>query len=283
MVANAAGSDMETKPDYIIVLPATAPPVPDFSATPTSGLQPLAVQFTDLSTGGPITSWAWDFQNDGTVDSTQQNPLYTYTSPGDYTVRLTVTSAGGSGTMVFSYISVLPSTVPPVAQFTGVPTQGKSPLTVSFTDQSTGDLITSCAWDFQNDGVIDSTQENPTFTYTVPGTYTVKLTVTGTAGSDSEVKSGYIVVSPPAPPVAQFTGAPTFGKRPLTVRFTDKSTGTGITSWAWDFQNDGRIDSTQQNPVFTYTRTGSYSVKLTVTNPGGSSSKTRYSYITVRW
>jgi PKD repeat protein len=281
-VTNAAGSDTETKPDYIIVLSAIAFPHPDFSATPTSGPQPLAVQFTDLSTGDPITSWAWDFQNDGIVDSTQQNPTFTYTSPGNYTVRLTVTSPGGTGTMVYSHIRVVPAIAPPVAQFTGVPTYGKSPLTVSFTDQSTGAGITSRAWDFQNDGIVDSTQQNPTFTYTSPGMYTVKLTVTNPAGSDSEVKSGYIVVTPPAPPVAQFTGVPTSGKRPLTVRLTDQSTGAGITSWAWDFQNDGIIDSTDQNPACTYTKAGSYSVKLTVTNPGGSNSKTKWSYITVK-
>jgi PKD repeat protein len=281
-VTNAAGSDTETKPAYIIVLDAIAYPVPDFSATPTSGPQPMAVQFTDRSTGGPITSWAWDFENDGIVDSTQQNPLFMYTTPGKYTVKLTVTGAGGTGTMVYSYISVLPAVAPPVAQFTGVPMSGTSPLTVIFTDQSTGDLITSRAWDFENDGIVDSMDQNPTFTYTSPGTYTVKLTVTNTAGSDSEVKSGYIIVTPPAPPVAQFTGVPTYGKRPLTVRFTDQSTGAGITVWAWDFQNDGMIDSTDQNPSFTYTKAGTYSVKLTVTNPGGSSSKTKWSYITVK-
>ena len=54
----------------------------DFSATPTSGTVPLNVQFTDLSTGNP-TSWGWDFDNDGVIESTSQNPSYTYVNPSE--------------------------------------------------------------------------------------------------------------------------------------------------------------------------------------------------------
>jgi PKD repeat protein len=71
------------------------PPAPaaDFTGTPTSGVAPLTVYFTDLSTGSP-TSWAWDFDNNGTIDSIEQNPSHTYNSPGTYTVKLTVAGPG---------------------------------------------------------------------------------------------------------------------------------------------------------------------------------------------
>ena len=69
--SNANGSSTLTKADYVSV--STAPAVVDFTATPTSGTAPLSVTFTDTSTGGP-TAWAWDFNNDGTTDSTVQNP-----------------------------------------------------------------------------------------------------------------------------------------------------------------------------------------------------------------
>ena len=72
-------------------------PVADFSADVTSGEVPLAVQFTDASSGTP-TSWAWDFENDGVVDSTEQSPSFTYTAAGTYTVNLTVANAAGSNT-----------------------------------------------------------------------------------------------------------------------------------------------------------------------------------------
>ena len=68
----------------------------DFTANITSGTFPLTVKFTDTSTGTEISAWSWDFNNDGTVDSTLQSPEYTYQTAGDYTVNLTITGTGGS-------------------------------------------------------------------------------------------------------------------------------------------------------------------------------------------
>ncbi len=75
--------------------PTTQPPVAAFISSKTTGYVPLEVKFTDKSTGNP-TSWAWDFDNDGTVDSTIRNPSCTYTSAGTYSVKLTVTNSAGS-------------------------------------------------------------------------------------------------------------------------------------------------------------------------------------------
>ena len=55
-----------------------------------------------------------------------------------------------------------------------------------FSDKSTGTKPFTYAWDFNNDGIVDSIAQNPTYIYTVPGTYTVKLTVTNTAGSSEK-------------------------------------------------------------------------------------------------
>jgi PKD repeat protein len=83
-------------------------PVADFAATPTSGYVPLAVQFTEASTG-TVTSWAWDFENNGTVDSTEQNPTYTYWGAGIYSVKLTVTGPLGNHTVIkANYVTVVP-------------------------------------------------------------------------------------------------------------------------------------------------------------------------------
>jgi len=86
----------------------------------------------------------------------------------------------------------------PVAAFTSDVQSGTAPLTVSFTDQSTNSP-TSWAWDFDNDGTVDSTDQNPTHTYTSAGTYTVKLTATNAGGSDDEIKTDYITVASPVP------------------------------------------------------------------------------------
>ncbi len=90
-----------------------------------------------------------------------------------------------------------PTSIPaPVAAFSGTPTSGVAPLTVQFTNQSTG-TITSYVWDFGDGGT--SSQASPMHTYNATGAYTVKLTViTGTGGSDDEIKTDYIVVDPPA-------------------------------------------------------------------------------------
>ncbi len=81
-------------------------PTADFSATPTSGTAPLTVNFSDLSSGSP-TNWAWDFDNNGVVDSTVQNPSFVYANPGSYTVKLTVSNANGSNAKTKTgYISV---------------------------------------------------------------------------------------------------------------------------------------------------------------------------------
>jgi PKD domain/TadE-like protein len=83
----------------------------------------------------------------------------------------------------------------------------------------------------------------------------------------------------PPPPTANFTADQTSGPAPLTVQFTDTSTGN-ITSWLWDF-GDGTATSTQQNPSHDYTVAGTYDVTLTVDGPDGSNSRTKPGYITV--
>ncbi len=72
----------------------------DFSADTTTGIAPLTVQFVDLSLIGMFgeTSWSWDFDNDGVEDSKEQHPVYTYTMPGSYTIKLTVTNGEVSHT-----------------------------------------------------------------------------------------------------------------------------------------------------------------------------------------
>jgi len=68
----------------------------------------------------------------------------------------------------------------------------------------------------------------------------------------------------PEPYVANFEGNPTIGTAPLTVQFIDLSTGENLQYWEWDFDNDGTVDSYEQNPEYTYQDTGYYSVSLTI-------------------
>ena len=90
------------------------------------------------------------------------------------------------------YINTTEACSPPQADFSATPTQGQAPLTVNFTDLSVGN-ITSWSWNFGDSGT--STQQNPTHVYTLPGVYTVTLTVSGPCGVDTETKTEYIFVS----------------------------------------------------------------------------------------
>ncbi|AKB82584.1 cell surface protein [Methanosarcina barkeri 3] len=262
------GNENEKPNVYMGTLTSSNLPTAAFSASPTSGKAPMKVQFIDKSTGTP-KKWKWSF-GDGTT-STKQNPTHKYSKAGVYTVKLTVTNAAGSNTVTkTNYITVAAK---PAAAFSASPTSGKTPLTVKFTDTSAGTPI-KWKWDF-GDGTT-STKQNPTHKYSKAGKYTVTLTVTNAAGSNTVTKSNYITVT--AKPVAAFSASPTSGKAPLDVKFTDKSTGS-TTKWKWDF-GDGTI-STKQNPTHKYSKAGKYTVALTVTNSAGINTVTKSNYITV--
>lgn len=83
----------------------------------------------------------------------------------------------------------------------------------------------------------------------------------------------------PEPYVADFEASQTSGSSPLTVQFTDLSTGEFINQWEWDFDNDGDIDSNEQNPEYTYQDTGYYTVSLSIRYQLDTA--TRYNYIHV--
>jgi PKD repeat protein len=157
----------------------------------------------------------------------------------------------------------------PVAAFTVTPSSGDAPLSVTFTDGSTGSP-TSYAWDYENDGVIDSTDPNPPdHVYGAPGTFTAVLTVSNGLATSTATRT--ITVTAPSGPVANFSADPTTGTAPLTVSFTDLSTGT-IASWSWDLDGDGTADSTAQNPPDQTYAAGSWDVTLTVTDDVGATS-----------
>ena len=171
-----------------------APPlIADFSGAPLSGIIPLTVQFTDLSTGG-ATTWSWLF-GDGAF-STARNPAHTYQTGGSFTVSLTASNSSGPNTRARTdYIVVTTAVLLPIVDFTASPLNGNAPLTVQFTDRSTG--ATSWLWDF-GDGT-SSNLPSPSHTYQGAGSYWVSLKGMNSAGMDTKVAPNYVTVQPPAP------------------------------------------------------------------------------------
>jgi PKD repeat protein len=124
---------------------------------------------------------------------------------------------------VFVFDVIAPQPVAPVASFTATPPTGNAPLSVSFTDTSSGNP-TVWAWDFESNGSVDSMAQNPTHVYTTPATYTATLTVTNGAGSDSE--TAQIVVNPPPQPT-NLVGNPGFDVD--TAGWSTAGSGTLVT------------------------------------------------------
>ncbi|MCU0821841.1 MAG: choice-of-anchor D domain-containing protein, partial [Spirochaetes bacterium] len=75
--------------DFSFTITVTSKPVPDYSARLRKGLAPLIVSFED-ATSGEVTSYEWDFNGDGITDSTDQNPVFTFSGPGSYSIVLSV-------------------------------------------------------------------------------------------------------------------------------------------------------------------------------------------------
>ncbi len=204
--------------------------------------------FTGTNTSGGLpNSYLWDF-GDGTT-STTQNANHTYSSPGIYTVCMTVSNPCGTDS-VCQTVNI--SCTYPVASWTSA----SGGLVANFINSSSG-LPTSYAWNFGDGGT--SSLGNPTHTYVAEGSYTVCLIASNICGADTTCQMVNIVCPTPA---SNFSNTSNL----LTASFTDIS-ANGPTSWQWNF-GDGSLSSVQ-NPSHTYASAGTYNVCLIAGNSCG--------------
>ncbi len=166
----------------------------------------------------------------------------------------------------------------PLAQFSTSSDTGEIPFTVSFMDQSTGN-VTSWLWAF-GDGST-STLQNPMHTFSELGAFSPILIVNGPDGSDTAAVIDGITVNEVAPTVldVDFLANRTSGPAPLSVRFRSQVViGTADTG-TWDFGDGGT--SILRNPLHVYTTPGTYTVSLTGVGPDGTDTETKVGFITV--
>ncbi len=157
------------------------------------GTVPMTVRFRDQSTGS-YDSFLWDL-GDGYTNSTRDDLTHEYTSPGKYTVSLTITGkTGRSKTTRQNFIVVGPeSLIMPQVDFNARNRSGGGPLEVRFRNRSYGNFR-AWAWDF-GDGSPPVYDQEPTHIYERPGNYTVTLTATDRSGVlISETKENLIRV-----------------------------------------------------------------------------------------
>jgi PKD repeat protein len=227
-----------------------------YSTATTTGCAPLSVQFLNGSSGA--TSYSWNMPGATPSTSGDVNPIVTYNTAGTYSVTLTASNASTTTSIVkTAYITVIGSPIPNYS----VSVAGN---TATFTNSSTG--ATSYTWAFG--GGNTSTQTNPVYTFPSPGTYTVTLTATNACNSVPIVQTLDIA----QPPVAAFMSSVSSGCAPLSVQYSDQS--TGATSYEWTFPGGNPAASIAKNPNVTYSAAGSYTATLKVTNSSGTNTLT---------
>jgi PKD repeat protein len=162
----------------------------DFTATPVQGPVPLEVQFTDASSP-EAAGHTWDF-GDGT-GVTGISPIHIYQESGAYTVSLIVSGPNSLPVKMTKLDFIRVSETAPVADFSASVTEGRAPLTVMFTDTSTG-TITGREWNFGDGETGKLTIMRHTFA--TAGLYTVSLKVEGPDGTSIKTREAFITVNP---------------------------------------------------------------------------------------
>ena len=228
-------------------------------------------------------TYAWDFDDDGEIDSTQASPTHQFPEQTTYDVTLTVTDSRGGEASVTHLVVV--GNKAPEGTFTWEPVAPDVGETVTFTPDfedpdDPPDTPFTYEWDFDNDGEVDSTVTSPTYAFREKKNYTVKLTVTDSRGGRTEVSKTLSVGNEP-PTITSMTADKTTVSVGEAVQFTSTATDTDgtVEDYAWDFR-DGTTSSLR-SPTHTYMAGGTYTVTLVVTDDRGAESEPATLVITV--
>ena len=238
------------------------PVISSFTALPKSGCVPEDITSgPNITSPDPVASYDWN-SGDNNLHFSGNTFSHTYNNEGYYNVSLTVmTQSGCSGS--YTLKQAVAAGTKPIADFAvNSPTVCAS-VPVQFIDKSIG-TVTSWNYNF-GDGLSTSGTGNPVHVFTKIGSNDVTLYESnkGCSADPKTIKNIVTVL----PPIAGFSFAYNCAN-PLQVQFTDKSQQPD--SWQWDF-DDGQI-SASQNPLYTYAKGGTYSVKLKAGNANGCTS-----------
>ena len=255
---------------------ATAPPTAKLTVTPSSGTTPLSVTANasaSVAGSSPISSYTFNY-GDGTTVGPQPSATstHTYTGAGTFTVSVTVTDSSGASANASASVT---AAAPPVAALALSSQSGAAPLPLT-ADASASvagtNPITGYSFDF-GDGTVLGPQAGAiaNHTYSVGGTYIVRVTVTDSGGYWSAATEPLTVGAP----VAELSVSPVFGPAPLPVT-ADASASTdpiGIASYTFDF-GDGSVLGPQAGAtaVHTYAAAGNYTLTVTIADITGSTS-----------
>ncbi len=234
-----------------------------------------ATQFTNSSVataGINITSRLWNFGDPASgINNTSSlmNPAHTFAAPGTYPVTLVVVNASGCSDTVVQQLTITPK--PGVDFYHSAATCLGTPMAF-FTDTTVTAIasVQSYEWNF-GDGSPVSNLQNPVHSFAFTGTFTVTLSIVDAGGCSNAISH---TVTIGEAPVSVFSYAQACKDAPTL--FTDLSyapNNQAIVSWKWDFGVNGILSDTSivQNPEFTYTASGTYTVTLTTATASGCS------------
>ena len=226
----------------------------------------VPVTFVDESSGSP-ESWTWDF-GDGT-NANGPRVEHAWSTPGTFPVTLIIDRDGETDSRT-ALIEVVPAetVLAPTADFSFSAATIEVDETVTLTDQSVGE-VTERRWDF-GDGTTGS-DEVVSKSWSEPGEYVVTLTVANAAGGDT-TSATITVVDRLQPPIAVISVDATTVEVGQSVRLRSVSSGD-VARVSWNL-GDGNFASTAQ-VIHSYSETGSYTVRLTVSNSAGQDSATQ--------
>ena len=234
---------------------APSPPV-DFTFTPACINQ--GTRFTDAS-GSGVKSWLWTI---GGSTYAFSNPTHVFGSTGNYTAKLTVT---GNNSCVATVTKTIHVPVAPSLSFSVDNACEKQAANFKDTTPVTTDPAVSWAWDFA--GQATASGSAVPYSFAKAGSYAVKMTSTQQSGCVYSLSKNVTINTSP---VAAFTSSPEWGVPPLSVQFTN--TSTGANSYLWHFNDKTNSTSTQASPTFQFTDLGDYVVDLMATSASGCSS-----------
>jgi len=248
-------------------------PTARFSVTPAQPETGTTVTFdaSDSSDKAEVTQYQWDFTGDGAVDATGQQPTHTYTTAGNYTVRLTVTDRDGRTASVTRTVSVSEPQVTGADTFSYTPSAPtvESPVTFEANNFPPDGTATSYEWDFTGDGATDAFGSTVRHIFSSGGTQTVTLTAELESGEAETIRRSVLVNGPPQPGF-RISPSPAIIEEPTTFDASETTDSTGsIESYEWDFDGDGTIDKTGRAVTHTFAEEGRPTVTLRATDSQG--------------
>lgn len=241
-----------------VVVSVRSSPVISFASTPSTICDGALVTFNGTATTAApatIAAYRWTF---GTTDTARvEDTVYRFPTPGTYNIVYSVSNNAGCTTNTNSSITVHP--VPDARLFKTLACRGQRTF---FSDSSivgSGNTIAQWAWDFDNNGITDSTTQHPSFIFPNLGTFKTKLTVTTNNGCSNTDSINTVVNSTPT--AAASSNAPALCKGD-SFSFTNNSLGAFAYSWTFgDGTGDFFVTSTAPYP-YAYNDTGQFNVKL---------------------